>query len=111
MEIWSWQLMDRDAPQQWKDTARACFTREFGMAGIFEQDDMENWSEITSTLKTPSAQGLTLQYCICFMMDEAQAWPGPGTAFIKHSFEELNERVFYARWQQLMSDGGSEGGS
>ncbi len=102
MEIFSWQLLDRNAPQEWKDTARACFAREFGMAGVFEQDDMENWTEITSTLKSPIANRLTLQYRMGLKMDEGQSWPGPGTAYLKHSFEELNERIFYARWNRLM---------
>jgi len=103
MEIWSWQLVDRNAPPEWKETARACFTREFGMAGVFEQDDMANWSDITSNLKSPIANRLALQYRMGLKMDEGQEWPGPGTAYLKRSFEEFNERVFYARWHQLMT--------
>jgi PAH dioxygenase large subunit len=105
LEVWSWQLLDRNAPQQWKDVARACFTREFGMAGIFEQDDLENWGEITKTLSTPAASRLTLQYRMGLSMTAAGQWPGPGEAFVKKSFEELNERVFYGHWQKLISTG------
>ena len=104
MEVWSWQLMDRNAPEQWKDAARACFSREFGMAGVFEQDDLENWSEITATLKSPVARRLALQYRMGLAMDEAQQWPGPGRAFLKHSFEELNERIFYGHWHSVMTE-------
>jgi hypothetical protein len=104
MEVWSWQLLDRDAPASWKEAARDCFSREFGMSGVFEQDDLENWASITSTLKSPAARRLTLQYRMGLTMDEAQEWPGPGKAYFKRSFEEFNERVFYDHWQRLMSE-------
>ena len=102
MEVWSWQLVDRNAPERWKEVSRQCFTREFGPGGVFEQDDAENWSGITATLKSPAAKRLTLQYRMGLKMDDAQQWPGPGTAYFKRSFEEFNERVFYAYWHKLM---------
>ena len=104
MEIWSWLLVDADAPTEWKEASRQCYLREFGPGGVFEQDDLANWVTITETLRTPIAQRLRLQYRMGMEVQRATDWPGPGVAYLKRSFEELNERVFYRRWHELVAD-------
>jgi 3-phenylpropionate/trans-cinnamate dioxygenase alpha subunit len=46
-EIWSWVLVDRDAPAAVKDYIRSYYTLTFGPAGTFEADDGENWEQVT----------------------------------------------------------------
>jgi len=104
MEVWSWLVVDGDAPADWREASRQCYLREFGPGGVFEQDDVANWEAITETLQTPIAQRLQLQYRMGMEVQRAMDWKGPGVAYLKRSFEELNERVFFKRWHELITD-------
>lgn len=72
------------------------------MAGVFEQDDMENWVEITQALRGPMARRLLLQYKMGLEATPAKDWPGSGVVYSLSSLSELNERVFYRHWQKLL---------
>jgi hypothetical protein len=102
MEVLSWLLMDRNTPQYWKDASRACYQRTFGVAGTFEQDDMENWAQITDGLSGPLARDLMLHYEMGLNIAPSTMWKGAGTAYLQQPFTDLNERVFYRRWADLM---------
>jgi len=103
-EIWSWVLVDRNAPAWWKEASRQCYARSFGMAGWFEQDDMENWGEVTRALQSPTAKKLWLQYKLGMDITPADNWPGAGAAYLQRpTFLDLNERNFYARWESLVA--------
>ncbi|HTW88549.1 MAG TPA: aromatic ring-hydroxylating dioxygenase subunit alpha [Candidatus Binataceae bacterium] len=47
LEVWIWVLVEKDMPQHLKDTIRTESPRLFGMAGIFEPDDAENFEAAT----------------------------------------------------------------
>jgi len=102
MEVWSWQLMDRNAPEPWKQASQACFQREFGMAGVFEQDDVENWAGISQGLRGPAARRLALQYRMGLDVSPPTPWPGPGLAYVDPPLSELSERLFYGYWQKAI---------
>ncbi|HLY65396.1 MAG TPA: SRPBCC family protein, partial [Chloroflexota bacterium] len=102
-EVLSWLFMEKNAPAWWKDASRECYERVFGMAGVFEQDDMENWSQITQGVSGPIASRLDLHYEMGMAAEPMADWPGPGTAYrFQPPFVDLNERVFYRRWQELI---------
>lgn len=50
-EMWSYCLVDKDAPQEVKDALRHHLTQTFGPAGNFEQDDINMWLHCTSTAR------------------------------------------------------------
>jgi len=102
MEVWSWLLMDRNVPPQWREASKECYLRSFGMAGIFEQDDAENWGEITRALRGGVARRLWLQYKMGLKFAPATDWPGSVRVYAQPNFSELNERVFYDRWLRLI---------
>lgn len=102
MEVWTWLFMDKNAPEWWKEASRECYLQSFGMAGVFEQDDLENWGEITQALRGPVARRLWLQYKMGLDLVPSKEWPGSGTAYAPSSFVELNERNFYSRWHELI---------
>lgn len=104
MEVWSWFFVDRNAPEWWKEASRQCYLRSFGMAGMFEQDDMENWSEVTHALYGAVARRLWLQYNMGLKVERAKDWPGPGVAYAQSYPTDLNERAFYGHWHRLMLD-------
>lgn len=48
-EMWSYCIVDKDAPPAVKDALRLHLTQTFGPAGNFEQDDINNWQQCTET--------------------------------------------------------------
>jgi phenylpropionate dioxygenase-like ring-hydroxylating dioxygenase large terminal subunit len=102
MEVWSWLFVDRNTPDWWKEASRQCYVRTFGMAGMFEQDDTENWGEVTRSLKSPTGRKLQLQYTMGLAVERDEDWPGPGTAYKQSYPSDVNERAFYSHWQKMM---------
>jgi biphenyl 2,3-dioxygenase alpha subunit len=51
IEVWTLAIVDADAAQAVKDEWDAEFTRSFSPAGLFEQDDGENWIEVQRMLR------------------------------------------------------------
>jgi phenylpropionate dioxygenase-like ring-hydroxylating dioxygenase large terminal subunit len=49
MEIWSWTVFDRAAPPAIKQALHQASQFRFSPTGVFEQDDMDNWAQVTST--------------------------------------------------------------
>ena len=102
MEAWSWLFVDRGAPAWWREASRTCYLRGFGTAGLFEQDDAENWAEVSRGLRGATAQRLWLQYRMGMASTPSADWPGPGEAYLA-GYMELNEREFYRYWRDLMT--------
>jgi len=96
MEVWTWQLMDRSAPDWWKQASRECYLREFGPGGMFEQDDMANWSSITQNLESPAARRISLQYGMGLGALPLEEWPGPGLATRSPAWARLANASFMA---------------
>jgi phenylpropionate dioxygenase-like ring-hydroxylating dioxygenase large terminal subunit len=61
-EAWRWLLVDRDSPKEVRDLARHHFLRYSGPAGMTEQDDMENWSFLTSASRGGQARRYPYNY-------------------------------------------------
>ena len=73
------------------------------MGGVFEQDDTENWAEITRALRGPIARRLWLQYQLGLGRGGVPERPVPQLQNLEKSIiGEDNERAFYGRWQELM---------
>jgi phenylpropionate dioxygenase-like ring-hydroxylating dioxygenase large terminal subunit len=103
MEVWTWLYVDQTAPEWWREASRTCYLRVFGAAGMFEQDDLENWAEISTGLRGPMAQQLWLHYGMGLDDAPTDQWPGPGTAQLHHhTLGEINERRFYEEWARLV---------
>jgi phenylpropionate dioxygenase-like ring-hydroxylating dioxygenase large terminal subunit len=102
MEIWSWQFVDATAPDWWKNASKECYLREFGVAGMFEQDDVENWAHIMRGLHGPVARRLSLQYGMGMDVTPPEEWPGPGLAYVRPTLGEVSERHFFGYWHQAI---------
>jgi hypothetical protein len=103
MEMWSWGFVDKTAPERWQRNSTDCYHRVFGMAGIFEQDDIENWAEISTGLRGHRAQQLDLNYMMALQSTPSPDWSGPGEGYmVEREFSEINERIMYERWRELM---------
>jgi len=91
-EIWSYCIVDKDAPKEVKDAMRIHLTQTFGPAGNVEQDDMANWVQCTEMGRGAVAR----RY-----MQNIQAGLGhePTTPPLKGG---MKIRAFYGRWAELM---------
>ncbi len=52
MEIWSWAIVDKAAPPRIKEAMRFASQYRFSPAGVFEQDDMDNWIQVTGAARS-----------------------------------------------------------
>ncbi|HLQ34867.1 MAG TPA: Rieske 2Fe-2S domain-containing protein [Chloroflexota bacterium] len=104
MEALTWLLMDRNTPEEWKADSRECYERVFGVAGLFEQDDVENWAQGTRGVSSPQARKLWLQYRMGLGAKPSQTWFGPGIGYARPPYLDALERFFYERWRELITN-------
>jgi phenylpropionate dioxygenase-like ring-hydroxylating dioxygenase large terminal subunit len=100
-EVWAWVYVDKAAPPEVKDAVRLTGVRVFGPAGVFEQDDMDNWQACTQTGRGAVARRHPLNYEMGLgherYDDDLRAIAS------EYRFSESNHRQFYQRWAQLMA--------
>ncbi|QNG55692.1 Rieske 2Fe-2S domain-containing protein [Pseudonocardia petroleophila] len=108
VEIWSWFLTDRDAPEEFKEESYKRYVNTFGPAGTLEQDDTEIWTRITDASNGLMARDKNMNYnnVMNYVMGLGRvevdpAWPGPGTAY-PTCYLEAVQRGFYEQWNKLM---------
>lgn len=105
-EVLSWFAVDKDAPDSYKAASYKAYIMCFGTSGMFEQDDVENWTCITQISKGMMAERLNLNSRMGLKRDgttvsEPIAWPAPGRAYT--GFGEYNQRELLKLWCDLMS--------
>ncbi len=99
-EAWRWFLVDRDAPQEVKDTLRHYYQRYSGPAGMTEQDDMENWNYATAASKGLIARRHPYNYQMAMGYENAHdVVPG----LVTDDYNEQNQRGMYRRWAAFMT--------
>lgn len=104
MEVWSFFLVEKDAPEEFKQESYLSYLRTFGTSGAFEQDDAENWQSITRALGGEFARRMEMNYQMGMGVHEPDKnWCGPGVAY-PLDYAEANQRAFHEYWMQLMSD-------
>lgn len=103
MEVWSWFIVEKDAPQWYKDASYKAYVLTFGPSGTFEQDDAENFRGITKVAKGSMSKNHYLNYTIGMFsgVQPIADWPGPGTAYPSAYFE-ANQRAFYSTYLDYM---------
>ena len=97
-EVWSWFLVESDAPQEFKEASYRAYVTSFGAAGMLEQDDVENWSTITSAAKGAMSRRLPLDYSMGrTTLTPIPDWPGPGQAY-PLDYTDFAQRAFWSKW-------------
>jgi 3-phenylpropionate/trans-cinnamate dioxygenase subunit alpha len=99
-EVRDLTLVDKNAPQEVKDLLRHhCMLRQ-GPAGTWEQDDMDNWAQVTSSARQPSSRKLMANY----QMGKGFEFRKDGLpGLLDNKMSDINQRAMYARWRQLMT--------
>jgi 3-phenylpropionate/trans-cinnamate dioxygenase alpha subunit len=100
IEVWAWGLVPAAAPDEVKDAWRISILRTFSPAGLWEQDDGENWNEIQKVLRGYVARQHKLNAAmgIGHMSVDADGLPSR----TNHVYGEEAARGLYARWADLM---------
>ena len=77
--MWSWFMVDKSADDAFKKRSMEAYVRTFGPAGIFDQDDMENWEDCTrsNSARRPSGTPCTTAWAFT-ASDHRLAWAGYG---------------------------------
>jgi 3-phenylpropionate/trans-cinnamate dioxygenase alpha subunit len=99
-EVWTWVLVDKAAPKEIKEMQRLSALRCFGPAGIFEQDDVENWRGCTASGRGWVSRQLRLNYQLASGEEHREeGLPGEVTGW----YSEHDARKFYQRYAQLLA--------
>jgi PAH dioxygenase large subunit len=108
MELWSWGLAPKQAPDHVKERMYKIYTSNFGPTGNFEQDDVPIWSSITDMAQSQMArkQDLQLNYQMGMEwmshVEYDEEWAGPGTAYAEN-LEEGGMRLFHEQWFEALA--------
>lgn len=109
LEIWSWFLVEKDAPEYWKELSRQSYVLTFGPSGIFEQDDDEILSQVTANYGGSTVRRMNLNYSMGQGRTPVADFPGPGEVY-EGQFTEANARTFYRYWLDRLLEAPVEAG-
>ncbi|MBM7644887.1 phenylpropionate dioxygenase-like ring-hydroxylating dioxygenase large terminal subunit [Scopulibacillus daqui] len=103
MEVITWFLVEKNAPEDWKRRSREAFILTFSPSGIFEQDDTEVFTDITDAASgpIPLSKNFKYNYTMGRHRVPVKDFAGPGTVY-NDKFSEANSRNFYRYWLDLM---------
>jgi phenylpropionate dioxygenase-like ring-hydroxylating dioxygenase large terminal subunit len=99
-EVWSWVYVDKAAPPHIKEAMRLTGVRGFSPSGTFEQDDMDNWQECTSTCRGVVSRRMSVNTQMGLGHERFDEGLNGWVSDFRMS--ESNHRQFYGRWAQLM---------
>lgn len=100
MEVWSWGLVERDAPAAVVEMARKMQILTFSPSGIFEQDDGEMWGQCVEAMGGVFRRQFPLNY----QMGAGYGRRDPEKPGLIHPpSTEISVFGFHERWQTLMS--------
>lgn len=100
-EFWHFVLLEQDAPEVVKHVIRTGSQANNGAAGLFEQDDIDNWRQVTLASRSPIAR----RYGQDLSMGVGHAGTHPDYPGLvsERYISEHNQRHFYLRWQEFMN--------
>jgi 3-phenylpropionate/trans-cinnamate dioxygenase alpha subunit len=103
MDVWSWGMVERDAPPEVQALARKMQVLTFSPSGIFEQDDGAMWGESVEAMGGFYRRRFPLNY----QMGTGHGRRDPERPGLLHAPPtEIGIFSFYERWLTLMSNTG-----
>ena len=102
-EIMSWSLAEREATPEYKAHVLPLGFRNFGAAGMFEQDDMELWTSAAAASQNPIARQYPwgFQTALKFMHNPERHPDRPGRIF-RPADIEVAQFEFMRHWDRVM---------
>jgi phenylpropionate dioxygenase-like ring-hydroxylating dioxygenase large terminal subunit len=104
MEILSWVLAEKEAPDDYKERALNSGIHNFGAAGVFEQDDIELWASATEAGSNRIARQYPYGFQTSLPYQDAPETdhPWPGRAY-RPANTEVAQFHFMRRWNEVMT--------
>jgi hypothetical protein len=100
-EFWHFVLVDRDMPEELKRAIRIGSQANNGAAGLFEQDDVDNWRQVTEA--STSSLGRKHPQDLSMGLGHAGLHPDYPGLVSERYISENNQRLFYLRWEEFMN--------
>jgi len=102
IEIWTFIVVDADAPEHIKEEFRKQNIRTFSTGGVFEQDDGENWIEVQKVFRGNKARKtkFNVQMGLGDSITDHPDFPGR----IGGVYNEDAARGFYQHWLRMMTE-------
>jgi 3-phenylpropionate/trans-cinnamate dioxygenase alpha subunit len=100
-DVWSYLLVEADAPDDVVDAVRVGGARSFGPSGLLEQDDSENWIQIQRNLRGYMTRSTPFNVQMGLHGEPIPTDEVPGV--VRHVFCENAARGMYERWHELMT--------
>jgi phenylpropionate dioxygenase-like ring-hydroxylating dioxygenase large terminal subunit len=101
-ELWWFTMVPKGASAEYRRHAVQFATHAFGPAGIFEQDDGENWSQSTRAARGVSSRKLGHLLTMGLGHDQVTTTPG-GERYIDTCINEHAQRWLYRSWTEWMA--------
>jgi phenylpropionate dioxygenase-like ring-hydroxylating dioxygenase large terminal subunit len=99
MEIWSWAIVDKAAPPEIKDVMRFVSQYRFSPSGVFEQDDMDNWIQVTSAARSVIGR----RYPANYQMSLSEPTPEIGLrGRLASRWSDANQLSLYLQWAKML---------
>jgi hypothetical protein len=98
-EVWSFCLVDKKATEEAREAIRRRQMMTFSSGGIFEQDDGDNFDQVTKSGLSLMGRKYPMNLQMGIGHDRiSEAAPG----ILSFGTGETNQRYFYKRWAELM---------
>jgi hypothetical protein len=100
-EFWHFAVVEADAPEELRIARSAASGGNNGASGLNEQDDMDNWGQVTMASKLVMGR----RYPAVLSMGVGHSgrneeWPGD---LSERYISENNQRGYYKRWEEFMN--------
>lgn len=109
VEIWCWFMIDKAAPEDYKEAAYRGYIGSFGSSGTLEMDDTETWARIVQASKGIMSRDKELSYnnVSNYLMgfgrvEPDENFPGRGIAYPTTYLDAIS-RSLHEYWFELIS--------
>ncbi|MET3695759.1 phenylpropionate dioxygenase-like ring-hydroxylating dioxygenase large terminal subunit [Bacillus oleivorans] len=109
VEVWCWFMIDKAAPEDYKEAAYRGYLGSFGPSGTLEQDDTELWARIVEVSGGLMMRDKELNYNSVsnYLMgfnrvEPDPTFPGPGKAYPTTYLDAL-ARSMHEKWLELIT--------
>lgn len=100
-ELFHWSLVERDAPEELRDTVNLMTAATFGISGFVEADDTDTWPMQTYASKGALGAQQKLRYQAITGENKPSDWPGPAHVYAGFPKDDTQWN-FWLRYSEFM---------
>ena len=102
-EIWSWSFAEAETSAEFKELSLRDSVRNFGLSGVFEQEDVELWSSIGEGSRNKMARQhpFNFQTALPMLDKPVPGFPGPCPAY-RPWIAEITQFKFMQHWARQL---------